>query len=328
MMWPLQSVDFRTDLQLLAEKQELWTHGASFIAKTKPKLSHADLGQALGELRKDGIPALIGSIALRSRTIRDGFRSAGSEYLNYQFGWAPLVRDVMKVAEAASRSRELLEKRYDEVGKLLSRRMYLDPQSQTTTVEGSGSMNTPWGLGSTIDVPSGSSTLYWEENYTEYSRMWFSGAYRFAFPDVPEALKYLGKIENDANILLGTRLDPELLYNLAPWTWFIDWFVNIGDVVGNLTSLSTDHVNIHHAYIMKHTRITRERTTKEPITLKGRYASFANESLRRNIGRVSNTVTYERKVRYRASPFGFGLTFADLTPYQQAILLALGVSRI
>jgi hypothetical protein len=39
-------------------------------------------------------------------------------------------------------------------------------------------------------------------------------------------------------------------------------------------------------------------------------------------------VTYERKYRVAASPFGFGYTWKDFNPFQLSILGALGVSRL
>lgn len=326
--WPLASFSLNTELQMEGEEHLLWTLGAGLIAKTMPKPSEFDLGQALGEIRKDGLPRMVGSIFTRSQTAYEGFKALGDEYLNYQFGWAPLLRDVQNLAKVISNSRKILEQRADSVDKLLKRSMILDPVVTTNVTTGTSSMLSPWGLGSTMDVPSGSSSLRWEQTETTKVETWFSGAYRFFFPDVPEGLEYLAKLEDEANTLLGTRLDPELLYNLAPWTWMMDWFVNFGDPISNLTSLTSDHVNIHHAYIMRRTTVMRERTTVEPITLKGRYAANTEGFGRRHIGRVSNAVSYQRKVRYPASPFGFGLTFADLTPYQQAILLSLGISRL
>jgi hypothetical protein len=40
------------------------------------------------------------------------------------------------------------------------------------------------------------------------------------------------------------------------------------------------------------------------------------------------TISYDRKYRTKASPFGFGLTWKDFDPFQVSILGALGISKL
>jgi hypothetical protein len=44
--------------------------------------------------------------------------------------------------------------------------------------------------------------------------------------------------------------------------------------------------------------------------------------------RTTANITYIRKYRVKASPFGFGLTFKDLDGFQTSILAAIGISKL
>jgi hypothetical protein len=118
-----------------------------------------------------------------------------------------------------------------------------------------------------------------------------------------------------ARRIYGLTLDPEVLWNLAPWSWFADWFVNAGDVVSNISDLSFDGLVMRFGYMMEHSIVADE------VRLGG--SSFSGgTSLDTTIWLVTET-----KQRIRASPYGFGLTWESFSPRQLAILAALGVTR-
>jgi hypothetical protein len=126
----------------------------------------------------------------------------------------------------------------------------------------------------------------------------------------------MGKHVGAASHLLGIELTPETLWNLAPWSWAVDWFSNTGDVVSNLTSWSSDGLVMHYGYMMEHSIVTRNYYSR------GSRFLFANGSSAPDLRFVTET-----KQRVRANPFGFNATWSGLSPVQTAIAAALGLSR-
>jgi hypothetical protein len=116
--------------------------------------------------------------------------------------------------------------------------------------------------------------------------------------------------------LLGIRITPEVLWNLAPWSWAIDWFSNLGDVVSNLSDWATDGLALRYGYIMEHKSIyvTYSLVGKPRFLPEGTFAS--------------DVIAYrETKRREKATPFGFGLDWNTFSPRQLAIAAALGITR-
>jgi len=148
---------------------------------------------------------------------------------------------------------------------------------------------------------------------------WFSGAFTYHIPSIA-LYKQTGMLEavGKAQHLLGLELTPETVWNLAPWSWAIDWFSNAGDVVSNLSDWATDGLVLKYGYIME--RITHEET----------YTLVGPSRLRFPTGTSASSVTlkYESKRRLPATPFGFGLSWNSFSPRQLAITAALGITRV
>jgi hypothetical protein len=118
---------------------------------------------------------------------------------------------------------------------------------------------------------------------------------------------------------LGLSLTPDTVWNLAPWSWAVDWFTNAGDVISNLTDWAVYGLCLRYGYIMEHT-IARDTYTYVGGS-KG--AGFKRtEYLPPPI-----ILEVETKIRRKANPFGFGLTWNGLSPIQLAIAAALGITR-
>jgi len=119
----------------------------------------------------------------------------------------------------------------------------------------------------------------------------------------------------EAKKLLGLTLTPDTLWNAAPWSWAVDWFSNTGDVISNVTDSVTDGLVMRYGYIMEHSIVKNIYSLTKPGTL--------NPDVRV----PSITLVVETKKRRRANPFGFGLSWGSLSLRQQAIALALGLTR-
>jgi hypothetical protein len=305
----------------------LFALGGTAISRCRPGKPQVDFSTAIGELRKDGIPSVVGSIYSRSKSLRDVFRNSGDEYLNVQFGWIPLIRDLEKMSLVISNTREYLQAHEKKINKLLQRSYHFETQRGTSQGQSLSDANyelEPWTAKSGSSVRFGVSTGLQDpiELTSTMTKSHFSGGFRFYYPDISTALDDLAEFEHKANLLLGTRLDPEVLWNLQPWTWLVDWFVNFGDVLGNLSAIISDGLVMQYGYIMQENVISKEVTLPRGLWVRNSISAsvFTQKP-------VTVTLDYHSKVRVKASPFGFGLTPEMFTPQQWAILAALGISR-
>lgn len=108
-------------------------------------------------------------------------------------------------------------------------------------------------------------------------------------------------------------MTPEVLWELAPWSWAVDWFSNTGDVIHNISTLGYDGLVMEYGYMMTHTQY--DRRVEATALVNGVSVSARTVSRR------------ETKRRTVATPYGFGIDDTTLSPRQLAILAALGLSR-
>jgi hypothetical protein len=272
--------------------------GATAISRTIPTNPNASLATFLGELKQD-LPSIPTRELYKNKT-RDLMGTSGSEYLNIEFGWKPMISDLQKFAHSVKNSRKLLEQFVKASDKKI-KRAYSFPKYQTTTV-------TPCRM-YTGSISGGENLIWGTCTDTTTIDTWFSGAFRYHVPNGNSALEQLKALEQKANYLLGTRIDPTVLWNLAPWSWMADWFTNTGDIVNNITRLGSDGLVLQYGYLME----TRKTERVLEMTLNGRY--------------FRTRITYVTKRRIPATPYGFGIDMNKLTAKQWSILIALGVSR-
>lgn len=290
--------------------ETLKERGVIAINLTAPTNPKADLSTALMELYREGVPSLVGAQTLARRS--HAAKSAGSEYLNVQFGWAPLVSDVKKACKAIIDQDQILSQLHRDSGKQV-RREFEFPRDATATIT-TLSLNAypkPW-----------YTTSQWNnygQNPTQEDRLvrkvWFSGAYTYYIdPAVYE--DRLRSIVQQAHFLYNVRLTPDLLWNIAPWTWLVDWFVGVGPVLENVNLFTNDQLALRYGYVME--------TTVKSRTFRWPGLSWASGNPQPP---VKGTWKGTRKRRVVADPFFVGLVNESLTLRQLAILSALGISR-
>lgn len=290
---------------------EMIARGTKFISQTIPTNPVAGVATFLGELR-EGLPKIPGRAVWSAQGIHDLSRKAGSEYLNVQFGLLPMVGDVVKMARAVKSSEKIISQYVRDSGRHIRRRASL-PTVTTTEITD---------LGTAVTSPSLHSTLYSAGPVGKQTRTrvttvkWsFSACYSYYLNPGENALGRFARSEQIANKLLGTRLTPEVLWELTPWSWAADYVGNIGDVLTNVSALMGDSLVIRWAYVMCEERVTDTYTTTG-VSLKGGPS-----------GPFSQTFETVRKRRRQATPYGFGLDPDAFTARQWAIIGALGISK-
>jgi hypothetical protein len=278
------------------DSDSLSTYGAKAIAKSIPDIPDFSLFRFIGELRA-GLP----KVPLRSLADKKKIRALGGEYLNYQFGIAPTVsdlEDLVKVLQNQNMRKELKR----QLGLQYRVRKVLDKDSST-----SRRSMTLSELSSVEGLTGNSGTITVKNEF----RIWSSVV--FGYAQLSELDRLIDEFDK-ATLELGVLPTAIDIYNLIPWSWLIDWFVNLSDVMTNLSFLGKDGLFLHRGYLMA------TYTSSEVHEQSG--AIFGVPA------RTSGEVKFTRKYRIRASPFGFGLHWKEFSPFQTSILLALGASRM
>lgn len=289
----------------------LMAQGTVAVDRCSPVNSIASVATALGELKRDGLPSipLIDTWRTRSLTAKQ----AGNEYLNYQFGWAPLISDVKNFAKAVNQSSKILQQLERDSGRQVRRRYEFPIERETAELSNQGSVSPSpaYMWGGTNGTPIGTTVT----TRTLERKRWFSGAFCYYLPSGDSVVSRLARGYLEAEKLLGVGLDPETLWNLTPWSWATDWVFNTGSVIANLSDLAQFGLVMPYGYIMEQTSV---RYDYHIVGIRSR----TGETIA-----APATVTHTVKKRRRASPFGFGLTWDGFSSTQLAILAALGITR-
>lgn len=295
-----------------SSESSLTALGATAVSRCRPTASAVELSTALGELRKEGLPSLPGIRTWQERSLRAS--SAGSEYLNAVFGWAPLVDDITKFCDMISKSGSILSQYESDKAKPIRRR-YSFPSERVSTTVTLSENKLPWGLTTTGGFSGQTSGGKWVETTSVTRDTWFSGAFAYGVPNGIYSGTGIMEAIGQADRLLGLSLTPDVLWNLTPWSWAIDWFTNTGDVLETLSDFASQGLVMRYGYVMEH--VVHEKTySLTGCRIYGKPVSLA----------PSRLVT-ETKTRIKANPFGFGVTWEGLSSSQLAILAALGISR-
>lgn len=280
--------------------------GATAIARTAPTNPSFDLANALGELGGDGLPKVVGMQTLKEKARY--LKNSGDEYLNAEFGWLPLVSDLRGFARTVQKSKQILDQFHKGSDQKIRRR-YAFPSSQNDSVRFTGQDS----VGGVLMYPSFGSNGTGQASDTVTLDTWFSGAFKY---HVPMGNDYLSRFERhyaDAGKLLGVELTPSTVWELAPWSWAVDWFSNTGDVIRNISLLGKDGLVLEYGYLMDKF-VQRTDLSVSVVALNKSYTG-------------SLTTVTKRLKRRRATPYGFGFDLGSLTASQEAVIVALGFSH-
>lgn len=242
-------------------------------------------------------------------------KKAADHFINHNFGWVPFVSDTVAFCATVIDRQEIISRISDENGKWTRRRATLvDDYTVTKINSGSGTRVEPYGL--YIDYLCNGTPTWelWKEEITIASSV---GSFTYFRPEFdranPEFNSLMNRVRRDLAIH-GVRVSPSNIYKSIPWTWAIDWFTNTGKWVNRLNDQFIDQVVARYLFV--HHRKYQRYTLKQYMPFKSGARTF-------EFSRV-----IEVKQRKSAdTPYGFGLSWDDLSPKQLAILAALGVLR-
>jgi hypothetical protein len=292
--------------------------GTTAIARCKPAQPTASIANALIELKREGLPKLAGLTAWEAQTKRARRRAPGDEFLNFEFGFKPLANDIADLAMFMSDSERLLKQYIRDAGKQIRRSYEFPPSVVESDVLFRNNVS-PSCLGPT----SGAMYNFQKINTgrvvrhrTVSKRVWFKGAFIYHLPIDLDTMSEMIERRDAISKMIGLDLTPDVIWNSAPWSWAIDWFVNLGDVISNLQSWTTDGMVLRYGYVMEHTMCT------DTYSFHGETGFRAGGSAPGDVSLICET-----KQRRKATPFGFGKTWGAFTARQLSIIAALGISR-
>jgi hypothetical protein len=296
--------------------------GTAAIAACKPTNHVSNLANDLVEIYHGQLPKLPGRTLWQQRTHLAN--SVGHEYLNKEFGWEPLVSDMRDASYAAANSARLVNAYVESSGKEV-RRFHAFPPSETVSavdlgpndgyVGGNLNAIAPGIIDSTKAIPH---LLKQTKTLTEY---WFSGCFTYFIPPVHKHKKYgLSWIAEEAAHLYGVELTPDVVWQIAPWSWAVDWFSNTGQIISILSDMATDGLVLKYGYIMEHVFQETTYSLDRPSRWRNSAGGY--------IPATPVSTYYESKRRQAATPFGFEISWSNLSPRQLAITAALGLVRL
>jgi hypothetical protein len=305
--WPIASL--YSDASLRAA-------GATAISLCSPLSPQVSAAAALGELRNDGLPLLPGKAVLQGLQRRGRVISAlGGEVLNILFGWKPTISDMQKLAKTVKSSSEIIEQLRRDSGRPIRRHFEFPPVKSEST-----SIIRAWGP-NVVPVPT-THVNFWDSTYgtvtktiTTETKIWFDGCFSYLLDPGDNAVERAIYHARIAQAMYGLMITPEVLWELTPYSWAIDWFTNVGDVITNISNWAMSGQTLRYGYVMREERISHKYMLSGP-TLKGRAP----------VPFIQEFITIDKR-RLKASPFGFQLDWNGFSNTQLAIVAALGISR-
>lgn len=316
--------------------------GSGLVNQASPLKAQANVLQSVIELVREGLPnALFSAIAKPgSPTKKELLKRAGSDYLNHMFGLSPLIREIDTLIKTVGsidklvgqlvrdsganvhRRRDIKEVevfRQNNDGSVYDTTIVVPPLKTHSAVMSYITTNAEW-------FPAPSSYHRQVNSLVATRRVWFTGSFTYDIDalrmpnhirDFFDVVAKRGKqpIEDVAReYLLGmgeATIDNALWWELTPFSWLVDWFVNVGVVLDNRRQFDRLGLVMNYGYVM--CEETRTTTTTNYI----------------NSGPVlTSSWQNVRQRRVRASPFGFGVDTDKLSAYQLSILGALATQGL
>lgn len=303
-------------------------YGTQAVNRTIPTHPASSISTLFGELMRDGIPtADIATIkpfrktsGSKKKDVWDMISGLGQDQLNLSFAWVPFMNEVLGILKAVAKTPQILEQLSRDSGRQVRRSYKFEtikkdlPDRIEAWPPGGGYMFLNYHGWSPLTTDGNAPQVKsLTASTTSVRRIWFSGAYEYYLEHPEGAMEKAHYYARMADAILGLKLTPEVLWNLAPWSWLADWKYNFGDMISNATRFSQDDLVMKYGYLMVHDFIR--------VKIRGRESNLSAK-----MDPVTHLIT-ERKRRFRATPYGFGSNPSSWTERQWAILAALGMTK-
>jgi len=182
--------------------------GTKAISECKPTNALLDLSSSLAEIAREGMPSRIGAELWESTAAR-ARNAVGNEYLNYQFGWRPLVDDVVKTAVAITEADGIIRQYQRDAGRLVRRRYDFPSIKSEQTDVSHQNVNAFVGNDDSVLRTAASNNGRVLRTRKTSVRRWFSGGFTYHLPYTASGEEAVLKARNAISI----ELTPETLWN-------------------------------------------------------------------------------------------------------------------
>lgn len=258
----------------------------------------------------------------RKRKLGVHMNKLGKSHLAIQFGILPIISDVKSFITAYNNANKRAKQLLRDNGKWVRRRAFLSAKPSENFVAGwTTNYTTPYHprmYPTHVTQCYGGGNARTENSSRRYVHVWCVGKSKYFLPDDiirnPHGFEILKR-----RIYSNLQISPETIYNLIPWSWFIDYFTSVGHFVAALSGGIGDQVIFKYAYVMR-SELHDDKTVHTQYVYKSASST----------GPVTSTVhrTGVLRSRVHASLFGFGISEDGLSSHQWGILGALGLSKL
>lgn len=285
-------IEFVTKAAAETNLSKPWVQGAAFLA----------------ELRQ--LPDLFKNVGGHMST------AGANEYLKFQYGWRPLIKDLRKFLSIQNR----IEKRLFALERIAKkgtlRRLYRPAYGDTKTVQYATRVHDQnYFVGPEGIVRVNNATEMRVERWCIVS--WVASP--------PERLFSPGsnsKFDEVRNAVLGLNIDGPTIWQLMPWSWLADWTYNTSDYIASQANVVG--AEFSEAILMKTTELTTTGYPfyeQEPNANGGSSETFLP-------GRISE-VRKERILGIQPTVVNTGEYASILDDaFKTSILTSLGIQRV
>jgi len=322
--------------KLSLSDQKYW--GAKAIAQSTPTKPLANTAVMIGELISDGLPItgrflthFVDSFdfaTFNHALKREGIKAAnwkdflfrvGDSTLLAKFAVEPFISDLLSVMKAVSSAAQRIEQWKRDSGRQVRRSVVVNETNYTESHVLSGEPFVA-GLSNFGWFPADQPLLQYPTQLivstVRNTKIVFSGAYMYYATVGETLLDRIVDYGRKADLILGLTPNMELLWELTPWSWLVDWQANVGDAISNATRFSADKLVLRYGYLQQETVQFNTYTPDRVVTFKDGQIFSPYRQL-----------SVVQKERYKATPYGFGLDPNGFSASQWAILAALGLSK-
>jgi hypothetical protein len=294
--------------------------GSTGWKRNRPGNAEVDSAQFFAELNR--LPSIdiilyAAKAVLGMKKTAKGLLNVGNRYLDGQFGWEPFLKEIRQAYEFSDRTAKALEQLRKDNGKRVRRSGLVLRQSQPDLVYGPYQVGQPlrpvvWGEMYGFDYGYRTYTVSFEE------RAWFTAGFRYNIPDLGSSQWP----DRARRALWGLNLTPSLVWEITPWSWLVDYFTNLGDVLSNMSENAAENLVADYAFVMAES--VGKSTLSERAHMKNGWQPHSAATWIESSAIRTNVY----KQRRQASPYNFGVTSDDISTRQKLILAALGISRL
>jgi hypothetical protein len=248
--------------------------------------------------------------------------SAG-EFLNLIFGVTPLLREIDKIIKTVSKTDQLIRQLVADSGNVVRRTRDIVDETTLIKTQVSNKYATIYDGNAQSEMGSyNNKVTQVSTTQTLSKRVWFAGAFQYWIPGLKDPGTEFQSFDTQnwsqvavlGRQLYGLQAPPKAAWNLIPFSWLVDWFVNVSVLLENADNINHYGLVMPYGYVMAETKLITTTSTN--------FAGTARAAL----GWVGSSTVLVSQKRRPANPYGFGLKDVDLNPVQLSILAALGLS--